>query len=150
MRGRMRRRDFMGTLGAIVAAPVLARADQTAMPLIGLLNTWTLDDSTYLTAFRRGLAELGYVEGKNVAIEYRWAEGRYDGLRELAVDLVRRQVAVIATSGGSPTALAAKQATTAIPIVFVTGGDPVGLGLVASFNRPGGNVTGIAILTTEL
>ena len=147
----MRRRDFIGTLAAIVAAPALACADQTAMPVIGFLDPRTQDDAaTYLTAFRRGLAEVGYIEGQNVAIEYRWAEGHYDRLRELAGDLVGRQVDVIACTGRSTTALAAKQATTAIPIVFITGGDPVGLGLVASFNRPGGNVTGISVLTTEL
>jgi len=139
----MRRREFISLLGASAAAwPVAAHAQQATTPLIGFLSSRSPNESEALVAaFRQGLAEIGYVEGQNANIAFRWAEGQYDRLPKLTAELVKTQVAVIASVGGSVSALAAKSATTTIPIVAVAGGDPVKVGLVASFNRPGGNIT---------
>src|SRR6516164_1236477 len=145
----MRRREFIAGLGSAVTWPVVARTQQRALPVIGFLNGGGPNGyAPMVAAFLQGLKETGYVEGKNVAVEYRWAEGKYDRVSAMAVELVRRQVSVIVAN--TPGNLAAKAATTTIPIVFTTAGDPVQMGLVASLSRLGGNVTGVTQLHEEI
>jgi len=147
----MRRRDFLGVLGGAAATWPLAVRAQQPVPVIGFLNTQNPETfAVFVNGFRRGLRDNGYIEGQNLGIEYRWAEGQYDRLPRLAAELVARRVSILVSTGGEPAAFAAKAATSTTPIVFLIAGDPVRLGLVSAFNRPGGNLTGVVLLTTSL
>jgi putative tryptophan/tyrosine transport system substrate-binding protein len=147
----MRRREFIAGLGGAAAWPLAARAQQNGVPTVGFLHAGTqVSASRFLPAFRKGLSEMGFVEGRNVAIEYRWAANQIDALRVLAADLVHRRVSVMFTTGGSIAARAAKAETAAIPIVFFMGDDPVEADIVGSLNHPGANITGISFLNVAL
>ena len=147
----MRRREFITLIGGIATWPLAARAQQPAMPVVGFMNSQSPVTYGHLAAaFRRGLSQVGFIEGRNVVVEYRWAEGHYERLRELAADLVRRRVAVLVATGGEPTSLAAKAATSTIPIIFAIGGDPIKGGFVDSLSRPSGNMTGLTQFTAPL
>jgi putative ABC transport system substrate-binding protein len=147
----MRRRAFITLLGGATAWPLVARAQQPALPVVGVLDSGSLDPRRHLVAaFRQGLKETGYLEGQNVAIEYRWAQDQYERLPALAVDLINHPVVLLVATGGTVSSIAAKAATSTIPIVFVNGGDPIKLGLVESIGKPGGNVTGVSVFTSTL
>jgi putative tryptophan/tyrosine transport system substrate-binding protein len=145
----MKRREFIAALGGSAAWPVVARAEESALPVVGFLD-WGSQNNRVIAAFRRGLAEAGYVDGQNVKVEFRWAEGRYDLLQALAADLVRRQLVAIVASGSTGTALAVRAVNSTIPVIVVAGGDPVKFGLASSWSRPDRNVTGVTFVSTEL